>query len=197
MKEGARLWRNTDYSFDTILTPAAADGRLYIGSYFDQDHNVYCLDAKTGKKLWTYLTGGAVLGTPTVANGAVYVGSQDNALYALDAKTGALRWRFAGSLTFLAAPLIHEGVVYAPSQDGYIYALDARTGAMFWRAFAGVNPSTDPVRFGTLTAQVAIYRNVLFAPTGDSLYAFDLRHGTQRWRYIPVSDGGLTAPLEG
>jgi glucose dehydrogenase len=195
MKNGARLWRNTDYSFDTILTPAVSNGRLYIGSYFDQDHNVYCFDAKTGKKVWTYLTGGAVLGTPTVANGAVYVGSQDNALYALDARTGALRWRFAGSLTFLAAPLVHDGVVYAPSQDGYIYALDARTGAMFWRAFAGVNPSTDPVRFGTLTQQVAIYRNVLFAPTGDSLYAFDLRHGTQRWRYIPVSDGDLTAPV--
>ncbi len=195
MKDGARLWRNTDYSFDTILTPAAANGRLYIGSYFDQDHNVYCLDAKTGKKLWSYLTGGAVLGTPTVANGIVYVGSQDNALYALDARTGALRWRFAGSLTFLAAPLVHDGVVYAPSQDGYIYALDVRTGAMFWRAFAGAHPDTDPVKFGTLTAQVAIYRNVLFAPTGDALYAFDLRHGTQRWRYIPVSDGGLTAPL--
>ena len=65
----------TDYSFDTTLTPAVADGRLYIGSYLDQDHNVYCLDAKTGKKLWSYLTGGAVLGTPTVANGTVYVGS--------------------------------------------------------------------------------------------------------------------------
>jgi outer membrane protein assembly factor BamB len=195
MKDGSRLWRNTDYSFDTILTPAAANRRLYIGSYFDQDHNVYCLDAKTGKKVWTYLTGGAVLGTPTVANGVVYVGSQDNALYALDARTGALRWRFAGSLTFLAAPLAHDGVVYAPSQDGYIYALDARTGTMFWRAFAGVHPATDSVGFGTLTAQAAIYRNVLFAPTGNALYAFDLRHGTQRWQYIPVSDGDLTAPV--
>ncbi|HEU4783647.1 MAG TPA: PQQ-binding-like beta-propeller repeat protein [Ktedonobacterales bacterium] len=195
MKDGARLWRNADYSVDTILTPAVSNGRLYIGSYFDQDHSVYCLDAKTGKKLWSYLTGGAVLGTPTVANGIVYVGSQDNTLYALDARTGALRWRFAGSLMFLAAPLIHDDVVYAPSQDGYIYALDARTGAMFWRGFAGAHPETDNVGFGTLTAQVAAYRNVLFAPNGNALYAFDLRHGSQRWQYSPVSDGSLTAPV--
>jgi len=195
MKDGARLWRNTDFSFDTILTPTVSNGRLYIGSYFDQDHNVYCLDAKTGKKLWSYLTGGAVLGTPTVANGIVYVGSQDNSLYALDARTGALRWRFVGSLVFLAAPLIQDGVVYAPSQDGYIYALDARTGAMFWRAFAGVHPETDTVGFGTLTAQVATYRNVLFAPNGNALYAFDLRRGSQRWQYSPVSDGDVTAPV--
>lgn len=195
MKDGARLWRNTDYSFDTILTPAIADGRLYIGSYFDQDHNVYCLDAKTGKKLWTYLTGAAVLGTPTIANGVVYIGSQDNALYALDAKTGALRWRFAGSLMFLAAPLIQDGIVYAPSQDGYIYALDARTGAIFWRAFAGVHPATDSVGFGTLTTQVATYRNVLFATNDGTLYAFDLRHGAQRWPFNPVENRSLTAPV--
>jgi len=195
MKDGARLWRNADYSSDTTLTPAVSNGRLYIGSYFDQDHNVYCLDAKTGKKLWSYLTGGAVLGMPTVADGIVYVGSQDNSLYALDARTGALRWRFVGSLVFLAAPLIQDGVVYAPSQDGYIYALDARTGAMFWRAFAGVHPETDTVGFGTLTAQVATYRNVLFAPNGNALYAFDLRRGSQRWQYSPVSDGDVTVPV--
>jgi outer membrane protein assembly factor BamB len=66
---------------------------------------------------------------------------------------------------------------------------------MFWRAFAGVHAATDSVGSGTLTAQVAVYRNVLFAPTGNALYAFDLRHGAQRWQYSPVSDGDLTAPL--
>jgi outer membrane protein assembly factor BamB len=195
MRDGKRLWRNTDFSFDTILTPAVSNGCLYIGSYLDQDHNVYCLDAKTGKKLWSYLTGGAVLGTPTIANGTVYVGSQDGFLYALDANTGALRWRFASSVSFTAAPLIHDGVVYAPSQDSYVYALDARTGAMFWRAFAGVHPATDPVGPTILTDPVAIYRNVLFATNDNTLYAFDLRHGAQRWPFSPVARGSLTAPV--
>jgi outer membrane protein assembly factor BamB len=194
MRDGKRLWRNTDYSFDTILTPTVAARRLYIGSYLDQDHNFYCLDATTGKKLWSYLTGAAVLGTPTVANGTVYVGSQDNSLYALDARTGMLRWRFASSLMFLAAPLIHDGVVYAPSQDGYIYALDARSGAMFWRTFAGANLNTDSVGPITLKEPVSVYRNVLFVPNGDALYAFDLRRGSQRWHYIPVSNGSLSTP---
>lgn len=195
MKDGARLWRNADYSVDTILTPTVSNGRLYIGSYFDQDHNVYCIDVKTGKKVWTYLTGGAVLGTPTVANGIVYVGSQDGFLYALDARTGTLRWRFASSVSFTAAPLIHDGVAYAPSQDGYIYALDARTGTMFWRAFAGVHPATDSVGPTILTDTVAIYRNVLFATNDDTLFAFDLRHGAQRWPFNPVANSNLTAPV--
>ena len=91
--------------------------------------------------------------------------------------------------------MIHDGVVYAPSQDGYVYALDERSGAMFWRAFAGVNPNTEAVGFSTLTEPVAIYRNVLFAATDDALYAFDLRHGEQRWRYIPDTNGTLSAPV--
>ncbi|HEX6122715.1 MAG TPA: PQQ-binding-like beta-propeller repeat protein [Ktedonobacterales bacterium] len=196
LQNGRHLWRESDYSVDTTLTPAVTNGRLYIGSYLDQDHSVYCLDAKTGKRLWSYLTRGAVRGTPTIVNGVVYVGSQDGFLYALDARTGALRWRFARSLTFFAPPLVQDGVVYAPSQDGYVYALDARTGAMFWRAFAGVNPDTDTVGFSTLTSTPALYRNVLFATSQASLYAFDIRRGTLRWRYTPVSDGDeLTAPL--
>ncbi|MGE5334281.1 MAG: PQQ-binding-like beta-propeller repeat protein [Nitrososphaerota archaeon] len=195
MRDGSRLWRSTDYSFDTILTPAVVGGRLYIGSYLDQDHNLYCLDARTGKKLWSYLTRGAVLGTPTVANGSVYVGSQDYGLYALDATTGKLRWRIASSAPMQAAPLIQDGVVYAPSQDGYIYALDERTGAMFWRAFAGVNPTLDTVGPGTLADRGAVYRNVLFATSGDTLYAFDIRHGAQRWRFTPDKGEKLSPPV--
>lgn len=197
VQTGHRLWRTSDYSFDTTLTPAVASGRLYIGSYLDQDHNVYCFDAKTGKKQWSYLTRGAVLGTPTIANGTVYVGSQDSSLYALDANTGALRWRFDNDLTFFAPPLIQDGVVYAPSQDGYVYALDERTGATFWRAYAGVNVDTDAVGSGVLTTKPALYRNVLFVTSGDTLYAFDIRQGAPRWRYTPVSGIGiqLTSPV--
>ena len=195
MRNGARLWHLPQYSVNTTLTPAVSGSRLYIGSYFDQDHSVYCLDTKTGKQLWSYLTHGAVLGTPAIANGTVYVGSQDNSLYALDAKTGAFRWRFDNSLTFFAPPLIHDGVVYAPSQDGYVYALDERSGALFWRAYAGIDPNSDIVGPGTLTEPVAVYRNVLFATTDGTLYAFDLRHGVRRWHYTPVGDGTLTTPV--
>ena len=194
MQTGHRLWRNADYSVDTILTPAVAGGRLYIGSYFDQDHSVYCIDAKTGKTLWSHLTEGAVLGAPTIANGTVYAGSQDGFLYALDAKSGALRWRFDTSLPSFAPPLIQDGVVYAPSQDGYIYALDARTGALFWRAFAGVNANTDSVGYTTLGNPVTTYRNVLFASSNGALFAFDLRRGSPRWRYVPVKELGALGP---
>jgi outer membrane protein assembly factor BamB len=195
LHNGMQLWQSKDYGIDTILTPAVTGGRVYIGTYLDQDHNVYCLDAKTGKKVWSYLTSGAVLGTPAVFNGTVYAGSMDGALYALDADTGKLRWRFENTDTFFAPPLMHDGVIYAPSQDGYIYALDERTGALFWRASALISATISSVSTFTLRHAVAIYRNVLFAANEDTLFAFDTRRGALRWRYIPFADGKLTTPI--
>lgn len=195
LHDGSRLWQATEYATDTTLTPTVAGGRLYIGTYFDQDHNIYCLDAKTGKKVWSYLTSGAVLGTPAVFNGTVYVGSEDSTLFALDADSGKLRWRFENTNTFFAAPLMHDGVVYAPSQDGYIYALDERTGALFWRTSALISSASSSASSLWLTQSVAIYRNVVFAANEDTLFAFDTRHGTLRWQYIPVANGGLTTPI--
>lgn len=194
-KDGSRLWRNSDYSFDTTLTPTVSGGRIYIGSYLDQDHNVYCLDAKTGKKLWSYLTRGAVLARPVIASGMVFVGSQDGSLYALDANTGAFRWRFASSGGFRATPLVVDGVVFAPSEDAYVYALDARSGAMFWRAYCGANPSSDNLEIRGITNPVAVYRNVLFATSYGGIYAFDIRDGSLRWRTIPIEeDAGTIGP---
>jgi outer membrane protein assembly factor BamB len=195
LHDGSRLWRATEYATDTTLTPAVAGGRLYIGTYFDQDHNIYCLDAKTGKKVWSYLTSGAVLGTPAVFNGTVYVGSEDSTLYALDADTGKLRWRFENTDTFFAAPLMHDGVIYAPSQDGYIYALDERTGALFWRASALISSTVSTPGAFTLSQSVAIYRNVVFAANADTLFAFDTRHGALRWHYLPISGEVLSTPI--
>jgi serine/threonine-protein kinase len=43
---------------------------------------VYALNAATGAKLWSHAAGTGVFSSPTVANGAVYVGSDDGKLYA-------------------------------------------------------------------------------------------------------------------
>ena len=42
---------------------AVVDGRVYIGSY---DNNVYCLDADTGDKIWSYATKASIHSSPAV-----------------------------------------------------------------------------------------------------------------------------------
>jgi hypothetical protein len=43
---------------------------------------------------WNFTTGGAVISSPSVSDGIVYVGSQDKYLYALGAWSGNLIWKF-------------------------------------------------------------------------------------------------------
>ena len=59
--------------FGPVSVTGTGDNRLvYAGS--SQGH-IYIYDAKDGKILWEYDTGGAVGGGPTIVNGVLYVGS--------------------------------------------------------------------------------------------------------------------------
>lgn len=58
---------------------AVANGVVYIGSL---DATIYALDALTGAKLWSYLTGDKIRGAPAVLDGGLYIGSFDHNLYA-------------------------------------------------------------------------------------------------------------------
>ena len=48
---------------------------------------MYALNAATGELRWRYATDGALLSSPTVVEGVLYVGSEDG-LLALDAASG-------------------------------------------------------------------------------------------------------------
>ena len=70
---------------DANTSPAVANGIIYVGM---DDQYVYALNAKTGAKLWSYLTGNKVDSSPAVSNGVVYVGSEDGKVYAFGLKQG-------------------------------------------------------------------------------------------------------------
>lgn len=54
--------------------PAIHDGLLVIG---DHSGLVHCLDAKSGKPLWTHDMLSAIWGSPLIADGKVYLGTED------------------------------------------------------------------------------------------------------------------------
>src|SRR5262249_4984962 len=69
---------------------AVADGRVYFGAW---DGKAYCLDLKTGQRLWGVQTKGPVhYCSPAVAGGRVYLGTADGTLHCWDAKDGQVIW---------------------------------------------------------------------------------------------------------
>lgn len=68
----------------------------FVGSY---DHNLYAVDAETGKRFWKFDVGGEIPGTPTIVGRVVYTSSfQTEKTVGLLARTGKaiFHWGSAG-----------------------------------------------------------------------------------------------------
>src|SRR4029077_864055 len=85
-------------------TAATAGGRVYAASL---NGELFCLDLKTGKRLWTYKS--RIEENPNtfipgfkaavgVTSDTVYIGDEDGLFHAVDRATGKGKWTFqAGS----------------------------------------------------------------------------------------------------
>jgi len=134
-------------TFDWVHDVVVSDGRLFFGS--SADDGVRCLDAKTGRLLWTFSAGGPVRLAPTVINGRVFFGCDDGALYCLEATNGALRWqarppslpdrRLPGNGRIMSVWPIRTGVLVKgatgyfgaglfPGEGAYYCSVDLRDG---------------------------------------------------------------------
>jgi outer membrane protein assembly factor BamB len=123
------LWSYLTENDIEYPSPAVVDGVAYFGS---NDYRVHAVNASTGSKIWSYLTGSSVESSCTVADGIVYFGSDDNNVYALDATTGGKIWNFTTKGDVYSTPAVVDGVVYVGSTDHNLYALDAATGSKIW-----------------------------------------------------------------
>ena len=99
--------------------PAAlVDGKVVIGG---RDKMVHCLNAATGKALWTFRTNARVESSPAIAGGKVYVGSNDGRFYVLDLAKGTKLWEFNAGGAMSASPAIASGRVVIGDQNGKLY----------------------------------------------------------------------------
>ncbi len=82
-------------SFDFAFSPVVSGGRVYFGSS-SQDCLV-CLDAVTGRELWTFFTDGALRLAPSINGSDILFGSDDGNVYCLDCASGKEKWRFSAA----------------------------------------------------------------------------------------------------
>jgi outer membrane protein assembly factor BamB len=89
-----------------LTSVVVADGRLFVAQI--NQHRVVALDGKTGKELWSFMTGGRVDSPPTAHKGAILFGSADGWVYCLRATDGELAWKFQAALTDLRLPSFEQ-----------------------------------------------------------------------------------------
>jgi outer membrane protein assembly factor BamB len=148
-------------------SPAVGFGHVYAAR---DDGTVFALDEKTGKVDWSFDTGGAVYGSPALAEvpgtpPTVYIGSEDGRFYALDAATGKVRWHYeVGGPVPGTATVIGHTVYTSSFKTGKTLGLDAVTHEKtFELGQAGYTPVVSD---GKKLYLVGYYVVVGLEPTG-------------------------------
>ncbi|WP_410050927.1 PQQ-dependent dehydrogenase, methanol/ethanol family [Bradyrhizobium sp. SZCCHNR3054] len=164
------------YSLDSErgveATPVVVDGIMYQSASWSI---VHAIDARTGKKLWTFDPGvnrelgykgccDTVNRGVAVYKGKVFVGAYDGRLIALDAATGQKVWEkdtlidHAHSYTITGAPRAFNGKVLIGQGGaeygarGYITAYDTETGNQIWRWFTVPGDPSKPFEDDSMAA---------------------------------------------
>jgi outer membrane protein assembly factor BamB len=145
--------------------PAVAGNLLYAGSGIDRDGEdaadpgVFCLDARTGKKIWLVPLPRSLpaWGSPVADGGEVFFGlgngdvfddakdqAPGGALLCIEAATGRQRWRYDVPNGVLKRPAVDAHHVYFGARDGTCYCLDRTTGQPRWKCWLGSPVVSSP-----------------------------------------------------
>jgi len=153
-------------------TPIVVDGIMYQTASWSV---VHAIDARTGKRIWSFDPGvdreKGYKGCCDVVNrgvalwkGKVFVAAYDGRLFALDAVTGQKVWEKdtlidkEHSYTITGAPRVFNGKVLIGQGGaeygarGYVTAYDAETGSQAWRWFTVPGDPSKPFEDESMAA---------------------------------------------
>lgn len=151
---------------------------------------------------WSFKTGAAVVSSPVIRDGVLYIGSDDGCLYALDQATGAVKWKAETGGPVRSTPAVAGDAVYVVSYDGCLYAFEAATGARRWkyatageRRFSakglhGIKPREQvvPDAWDCFLSSPAVVDGRVYFGSGDgAVYALDAATGRQLWRFATMN----------
>ncbi|MGE3973804.1 MAG: PQQ-binding-like beta-propeller repeat protein [Bdellovibrionales bacterium] len=177
---GRQLWR-IDIQNGVASGAQAFDDKLYFGG---SDGQFYCVDAYTGRLIWTQPTRMENLSPPLVENGVVYFLSGNDHLFALDAKTGKQKWVYTRtnstelSVRGGSRPVLVQNTLYIGFSDGYLVAVHIKDGSVAWERQINTNP-----RFKDIDSTPVIIGNTIYVSGYDNaLYALSRADGQVLWR---------------
>jgi outer membrane protein assembly factor BamB len=174
-----------------FLQSASADGK---------ERWLLCLDADTGKTLWTQAAPGTTAdrinpknslasSTPAVDGARVYAvfwDGKDMSLNAYDFQ-GQPSWKtdlggFKGEFGAALSPVVHDGRVFLNNdQDGSsaVLAFDARTGKELWQA----KRRAYSVGYATPLVLKTDGRSELLVASAAGISSYDPRSGVENWHF--------------
>ena len=186
---------------DTAITPSTVPALVQAWHW------------KPDKATMSGQPGPALVSSPTVADGAVYIGANTGWFYKLDEATGAVLAKvflgyqpkltcaargFVSTATVAVDPSDGQDTVYIGAPDGYLYALRATDLSMKWRSPVDIPSQTVSDYFMWSSPTVANGKIYIGSAshcdkplTRGDLVAFDQATGAELARFFTVPAGFL------
>lgn len=183
---------------------AVAQGRLYTMGHKDGKDTVFCLDAISGKPIWSHSYEAALgdlnfeggpAATPTVHDGAVYTLSRWGDLFCFDAAKGQVRWSRnlakednarAPTWGFSGSTLVHDKLLLLNvGQAGM--ALDKDTGKLVWTSGDEEAGYSTPIPFQRGKEWFAL------VSSGAGFTAVNVATGKALWEYRWLTRYGVNS----
>ena len=177
VKTGEILWKTACQGM--CQSRVASDGqRFYLGGW---DNYLRCLDARTGRQIWTKKLGKSMyfapaIASPVIGGDKVFVTTNDGVLHALSRWDGEILWEFDNFSVGYSSPLYREGRIYtALGPKGEVFCLDADIGQPIWQSSAGSVIYDSSFAYGG--------GRVFIGSANGTVSAFSADDGNLRWQH--------------
>ena len=155
----------------TVGSPAVGSKVVYIG---DLGGTLHAVNARDGKRLWTFQADAEIKSSPILVNDLLLVGSFDTYLYALESRTGKLRWKVQTDGPVNATPAIQGDHAFIAGCDHIFRAIRIADGKQAYEIEAGAYTAASPVLDGD---------RAYFGTFNYEVLALDLKNREILWRY--------------
>ena len=187
----AIIWQYKIASGKPIRSTPAIDPSTGDLTFTADDGVVYVVNAATGAAVGSYTVGG-LLTSPTVAKGAIYVGSDNKSVTSLNEKTGKVNWsqKTAGAVHSIPAVDTAGQTVAVGDDSGAITAYLSPSGLQLWQVIttAGKAVTDSPT---------IVNGSVYVASTDLHFYSINESTGVKNWVYsagIVITTGAAYDP---
>jgi outer membrane protein assembly factor BamB len=120
------------------------DGKSVFVSSMDK--NLYALNPKTGKVLWSVELGGSVLFSQTLGDdGILYIATINKEILAISPDSGKIIWKAKTNGVVWEPVAVKDGTLYAGDQSGKVFALSTKDGSKTWEIDTGGSVIGGPV----------------------------------------------------
>lgn len=172
-KTGNERWKTpigVSFYYSTANSDPATNGErivVNVTPYKPQDHDIYCLDAKTGQILWSRRNPGKSdcgFNSPCANGDRFYTLSGNGEVFCMSFADGKEIWRGNAGISIVSGkPAFADGKLYVTGLRGNIACLDAANGKALWSYSTGE---------GYLFGGETVWRDLVIVPsTGGTVTA--------------------------